>query len=383
VRISFICPAMEPGRDGVADYVVRFVRALVERGHACQVISAADGHVARFDRGEPAAIGAEVVRVPFADFAAGRIHGAARAVAEFAPDWVSLQMVCYGFARRGLVFGTARRLDAIAVMGRRHVMWHELWIGEPKGSSLRERVIGAVQRRLLIDLSADWGAMVAHTSNPTYRELLARGGVAAGMLPLPSNIPVEATLPAVARERLLALLGQDARVDKPLLLAGVFGAVHPGWANEEWLDLLCAAARRRGRNLLLAQIGRAGAPGASLWRDFAARGADRARFVTIGECSPIDISVALQGFDIGIATSPWPLVGKSGTVAAMLEHGLPVVVPRGDWALREGVTPEPVEHPLLHRFDNRFLESLATDTLYRAPAVGDTTPYLSFIDSLR
>ncbi len=383
MRITFICPAMEPGRDGVADYVVRFVRALVARGHVCQVVAAADGYVQRFERGQSQALGVEVVRVPFADFAAGRIDGAARAVADFSPDWVSLQMVCYGFARRGLVFGTARRLDAMAGAGRRHLMWHELWIGEPEGSPLRERLVGALQKRLLLDLSARWGAQVTHTSNPTYRELLVRANVVAGTLALPSNIPVLPMSRAAARERLLTLLGVNARTESPILLAGVFGAVHPGWADDDWLNGLCEAARRRGQSLLLAHIGRAGSPGAMLWRDFATRGADRARFIAMGECSPEDISVALQGFDIGIATSPWPLVGKSGTIAAMLEHGLPVVVPRGDWALRHGVTPEPAEHPSLFRFDARFLESLSSDTLYRATPAGDATPYERFIDALR
>ena len=42
--------------------------------------------------------------------------------------------------------------------------------------------------------------------------------------------------------------------------------------------------------------------------------------------------------DLGIASHPWALIGKSGAAAAMLEHGLPVLVPRDDWRLRGAST---------------------------------------------
>ena len=54
--------------------------------------------------------------------------------------------------------------------------------------------------------------------------------------------------------------------------------------------------------------------------------------------------------DLGVATSPWALIGKSGSVAAFLEAGLPVVVTRGEWRRRRGGTPEPEAHPLLFKW---------------------------------
>lgn len=52
--------------------------------------------------------------------------------------------------------------------------------------------------------------------------------------------------------------------------------------------------------------------------------------VRIGEQPAERISQALQVLDFGITASPLALVGKSGTVAAMLEHGLPVIASRND-----------------------------------------------------
>jgi hypothetical protein len=51
-------------------------------------------------------------------------------------------------------------------------------------------------------------------------------------------------------------------------------------------------------------------------------------FLDKGELPTVLISSYLQSADFGIATSPLSLIQKSGSVAAMLEHGLPVVVSR-------------------------------------------------------
>jgi hypothetical protein len=52
--------------------------------------------------------------------------------------------------------------------------------------------------------------------------------------------------------------------------------------------------------------------------------------VYLGKQPANRVSEFLQEADFGIATSPWELIGKSGTVASMLEHGLPVIVNRDD-----------------------------------------------------
>jgi hypothetical protein len=59
-------------------------------------------------------------------------------------------------------------------------------------------------------------------------------------------------------------------------------------------------------------------------------------FLEKGELPTDLISSCLQSADFGVATSPLSLIGKSGSVAAMLEHGLPVVVSRLEKAVDAG-----------------------------------------------
>ena len=46
---------------------------------------------------------------------------------------------------------------------------------------------------------------------------------------------------------------------------------------------------------------------------------------TTGELSTNLISEKLQECTLGVSTTPFDVIGKSGTTAAMLEHGLPVL----------------------------------------------------------
>ena len=53
-----------------------------------------------------------------------------------------------------------------------------------------------------------------------------------------------------------------------------------------------------------------------------------------GELTTDSISHELQNSDLGVCTTPYDILGKSGATAAMLEHGLPVI------AFDDGDTPK-------------------------------------------
>jgi hypothetical protein len=117
-------------------------------------------------------------------------------------------------------------------------------------------------------------------------------------------------------------------------------------------------------------MGRAAERGRELLAGLRRRFENRVAVMELGELPAPELSVLLQGLDFGIATSPWSVIGKSGTVAAMLEHGLPVIVTRNDGQLRNGPTSEPEAHPLLHRFDAQVCEKLVDGRIgpVRTPA---------------
>jgi hypothetical protein len=100
MKIAFLCSSLEPGRDGVGDYTRTLAGELVRLGHQVFLIALND----RWITGEKAEEQARLQTLRFGPnlSIAGRVTIARQALDQFAPDWVSLQYVCYGFHPKGL-----------------------------------------------------------------------------------------------------------------------------------------------------------------------------------------------------------------------------------------------------------------------------------------
>lgn len=311
LRIAFLCGSLEPGRDGVGDYCRLLAAELESHGMACLLISLNGIASASWpDR-------ARVVR---------------ERLAQFGADWVSLQFVPYSFHSKGLVesFGKAMRT---ALAGRKlHIMFHELWIGAYTRAPWKEVCVGFLQRvcirRLLRSLAPD----LVTTTNSAYAALLQELGVEAPLLPLFGNIPI---VPEPDRHWIPKELTAG-------WLFAFFGTLHPVWSPEPLFSQIRDAARRAGKGVAMVSIGRLG-PGPALWSRLTERYGDTFSFRSLGEQPADRVSALLQTADFGVAASPWELIGKSGSAAAMLEHGLPVIVSRDDVhfpGFREAAQPE-------------------------------------------
>ncbi len=383
MRIALLCMSAEPGWDGVGDYVRQFARALSARGHSCQVVALADRFVHQPCEMVDPNGGIDLVRIPAAHWHRADIGLAVDRLAAFAPEWVSLQMVCYGFEERGLLWRSAARFARLRASPKRHMMFHELWIGAGQSSPPKDRAVGWLQRKLLVRATQVWSPSVVHTSNALYREMLRRVDVVAEELAVPSNIPVCPVDLASARGTIVRRLETQTRTGcgtEPLL-AGLFGTLHPGWNDIGWVDRLSGLCGRLGRRLVIVQLGRIGATGRRLLDACRRDTAVHVDFLELGQLPAEEISAVLQGLDFGVSTTPWPLIGKSGTASAMLEHGLPVLVTREGDGLRHGPTPAPSFHPQLFRF-REFCAALESGVLVRAKPQPRLDIYQSFIDAL-
>lgn len=320
MKIAFLTNCLEPGRDGVGDYTTRLAAECERRGHATRRLALHDPHI------ECIQTDGTALRMPAALPWPERMEKAKSFLAAFKPDFVSLQFVCYGFHPRGIDFTLGSKLRAITGGFPVQIMLHELWIGAETGAPAKARLFGFLQRRCLLDVVKKLRPCAVHTSNLAYVTLLRGRGVIASLLPLFGSIP----LPPVglpARER-----------DDPLVFV-FFGALHPVWPPEPLFSLLRALERK----IVFAHIGRLG-PGETLWEKLPADYGKIFEFRRLGVQSPEKIAEFFRtGADFGIATTPWALIGKSATVAAMLEHGLPVIVNRDDvhyagWREEEGTS---------------------------------------------
>jgi hypothetical protein len=345
VKLAIVCSSAEPGRDGVGDYSVRLASSLIAGGHCVLVIAARDAAFAGRVPDADMRSNVRVVRYPASAGDAERGRWLATALEDFAPDWVVLQFVCWGFADRGVLTPPPVALIA-ALSGRRVAIYcHELWLALDLGASLRHRWWGRQQRQSILRFLALLHPAVVLTSNPVYAAILQRYGWAAQIVPLVGNIPVHAGAAADVVRLLEQRNGRPAwNARHEVFVLALFGTLLPAWDPGAALQWLQGQAQRRGRNVLVVSIGRPSPAGEALLARLAQRSGPFPSFHILGEAAPRLVSGLLQEADAGLPSTDWMLLGKSGVAAAMLEHGLPMLVVRNSQAFRD-LPDFSVSHP--------------------------------------
>jgi hypothetical protein len=355
MRVTFITGSLEPGKDGVGDYTRWLAAEAARRGVSCRLIALADKYVAK-----PSISvnqnGHECLRLPATLSWAERVRDARTFIASMPPDWLSVQFVPYSFHKWGVAASAIRAIRHLRGSARLHVMFHEIWIDGTE--SWRRGAASAAQRQIVLALGRTPGAVV-HTSNATYCGILRESGVPASTMPLFGSIPLATASDDRWLAERLGAAGCDALHGRrhDWWLAVLFGTLHPVWPAEPLFTRLGTAASAAGKKLALISVGRLGA-GDELWNQIAA--AYRSRMPMIRLDMRIDhrVSSVLSIADFGIATTPRALIGKSATVAAMFDHGLPVIVNREDCVWPAPEATDPRERALVIRLDASFAARL-------------------------
>jgi hypothetical protein len=335
MRLAFFCSSLEPGRDGVGDYTRRLAAECIRQGHASVIVALNDLHVTQpvFESQSVEDVSPLVLRLPGGMPWNARVVEARKWIGPFNPAWMSLQFVPFGYHPKGLCFGLGKKLSGIHPSAAWQIMFHELWLGLGAHSSLKHRLWGAVQQSIIRDLVRQLQPRVVHTQADPYQQALQRENIPASILPLFGNITY---VPGEAWDDLLAPLVAAASGEAPnrnrFYLAGIFGAIHPEWSAQKTVDVLLPLVQRAQKQLVLVFFGKNNLTPEAL-NQLKATLPGRITMISIGEKSNSEVSQILQALDLGLATSPYQVIQKSGTVAAMLEHGLQVLVTRDDWHL--------------------------------------------------
>jgi len=355
MRITFLCSSLEAGRDGVGDYTRRLSEEVLRNGHQPLIVALHDRHISQVIDSHYTTPNDAIrtLRFPASISWSRRVSTARDVITSFDPEWVSLQFVPYGFNDKGIALSLGQNLKQIVNDRRTHVMFHELWIGAYRGARSKERLIGKLQRMCIRRVVRHVSPAVVTTSNEPYAALLESAGISSRLLPLFGNIPV------VEQPRSNWIEGALKTNERGMhWMFALFGTLHPTWSPEPLFSYLTEAAGQSGKKVIFAGIGRLG-PGETLWNRLSRDYGDAFRFIHLGEQPAERISEVLHAADFGISASPWELIGKSGTVASMIEHGLPVIVNRDDVQFA-GIERSKPSSSLLIKMDESLSSRLLT-----------------------
>ncbi|MHA3772794.1 hypothetical protein ACXR0O_14770 [Verrucomicrobiota bacterium sgz303538] len=329
MKILFVCGSFAAGRDGVGDYTRRLACELIALGHSCAVIAINDAGprvIVTTGRGG-AEEGIPALRL-FNDTPwESRELTAQNYIRDFAPDIISLQFVPYSFHPRGLIYRWIDRLARLFHGWTVHIMFHELWVMWWMRCGLRDRVVGVAQKMFVLSFLRRLRPRLGHTTIAVYQAALKDHGVTVDLLPLLGGIRRNKAPEGTANVAELPLASSDeASARSETWTFGFFGNISKGWDPEALLAALTnlRVATRKEVNVL--SIGNCGVFGEQFFDRMRTENLPGFTFLRLGPQSEERVSEYLRRLDFGLTTYSEMFLGKSSAVAAMREHGLPVVV---------------------------------------------------------
>lgn len=316
ITLLFICGSLEPGKNGVGDYVRLLASRLQGQGFSCVCLSLSDDHVTK---------NPEVIFHPFESHLVKFFRIPAKtswnekfSILEnitkfYDPFFISLQYVPYSFSARGIPVKLLNWLPRLTYKHYWHIMFHELWVDPSLKFS--NSLLEPIQKLVLKKLVSRLNPKIIHTTNLFYQMQLRNIGVASQLLPLFSNI-------------------RYAKNPTPAFKAHswnfiFFGSIHAGWDYQALLDAI--EIERKNANIPECSfifLGQIGTYGEMLWSRLIQNKTNTYKFKKVSYLPQNQVSYYLQDANFGISTTPSHLLEKSGSVAAMLNHGLPVIVVR-------------------------------------------------------
>ncbi len=327
MKLTFICGSLESGRDGVGDYTATLARELQKSGHIISILSLNDYYIESGLKYKSGFIDAEIafIRLSSTCKLSERVKIAREWLWEFQPQWLSLQFVPFSFHKKGLPVFLYRILKQLGFHFRWHIMFHELWVGMPIHASKKHIFWGWIQRKIIKKMILQLNPEVIHTQCQLYHQQLVRAGSAARLLPLCSNIPVTSIADRYRHnDESLGSLPASIKLI-------IFGTIHPQALLTELLSQLSAFKNLYCVNFEMCLVGNCGEHQYTWLSQFQKAGIP---VHILGQQTPEMISHLLSNADIGVSTSAVAMIGKSGTVAAMLAHKLPVLCVGEQWNAR-------------------------------------------------
>jgi len=278
LKVCFITGQKESKQCGITDYVELITQELEELGHQIEC------YFIKKDS-------EELTDLPNADL-------------------YSIQFAPYAFASKGIPYQILKGLASKLLNQKVHLNFHEIWVGAYPRASWKEKGIGWLQKKLILGFINQCKPRWITSSNAAAIDRLKQADIPARFLYLFGNIPYFATSKVTTK-------GQTLKV-------AFFGTPYADFPYDKLGNFFSILSNTSGKKLEIILIGRqredAGSDdlySLSKKNDFLIE--------RTGELSTDLISEQLQECSLGVSTTPYDVIGKSGATAAMFEHGLPVL----------------------------------------------------------
>lgn len=310
MRIAFVCGSLEIGKDGVGDYTRSLSGKLIKLGHDCVIVAIMDKTVLVLREEQQIfedSIQVNTLRIPYINGYRVNSKLAKSYLKIWNPDYISIQYVPFSFQNKGLPLFLSIFLHKMIGDFKSHIMFHELWVGMNKEVSFRLKILGSIQKLLILSFCRKLRKSLFSTHTCLYQHQLTLLGANVSILPLISNIRLSLT--------------SAKKMNRELKFI-VFGNIHAGASIDNFAAELSSFGNQYNLELKVFFVGKTG-NNLDTWLNAFKR--NRIYTKVLGEQPENIISSAFSEVSIGISSTPYLLIEKSGTVAAMRDYCLPVI----------------------------------------------------------
>ncbi len=304
-KILIISPNLEPGYCGVGDYVFVLKSFFEEEGHNCSLLALSDKYCDKIIS-QP-----NTLRIPFSTKDHNKIILAKEFIILFKPDIVYFNLVSYGYNKKGLPFYLLNFLPEISRKYKTVLIAHELWAGNFNVENYKNKFWGKVQCILFISLFRRLYKTEIIVTTGIAQNILKKYKLSSRLVSVFSNIPFEQVEEKVNPNSCVKLL--------------FFGSSLFEINFDLFIQFLQKLSTVYGKCVQIDIVGRNNSTLVN-WDKIAINFASgNLHIVKHGFLTAKKISHLMQEATIGITTYMPFFWGKSGAIAAMLAHGLPIV----------------------------------------------------------
>ena len=259
-------------------------------------------------------------------------------------DLYSIQFAPYAYADNGMPKTILNFLAKELCSKRVHLNFHEIWVGAYPRANWKERGIGWLQKMLILGFINKCKPVWITSSNAAALDRLKQAGVPAMFLYLFGNIPYSANSKATTKGHMLKV--------------AFFGTPYADFPYDKLGNFFSTLSKNSGKKVEIILIGRQRDDTGSNYL-YAMCKKHEFFIERTGELSTDLISELLQKCTLGVSTTPYDVIGKSGAMSAMLEHGLPVLAyDDGDTPLESLFIPDPFKDQIFLINDHSSVEKL-------------------------
>lgn len=332
MRICFLTTGLERGKEGIGDYCRELATELQHQGHQVLIMALKDSHleparnVKVFTHTQPTETEPLIyLRLSDRLSVSKRSAEAMKFIKDFNPDYISVQFGFDWFGKGWL--GLRSLCRKLSRNRKRHLHLHDIWYGPKPPNSLFEKISLTFREFQLKQFIAKFRPDSIHTHSLTLQQIMHRKGYKINNIPLFSNVPVKNKNQS---DWIFDLFQRNGLLLTPenrneYYVFTVFGKFFHVFNPATFMAKFVPALNSSGRKGVIIYAGNLQGDAKNIWETIELESGQNIYPIHAGHLTLDELSDILAFSDYGLSTYPPALLDKSGTVAAFIEHGLPII----------------------------------------------------------